>query len=684
MPDFLEQIIVDTAEMVRPPERLTVSQAAEKYRMLNNPGSYVGPWDNSIAPYMVEPMDELTSLDYTGLVFVGPARCGKSDIYFNWLGHTAICDPADMMVVHMTQNTARDWSKGDLQKVFRHSPAIGAKVTPGRQSLNTHDITFQSGMRLLVKWPTITELSGKTIPRLFLMDYDRMPLDVDKEGTPFDLARKRTTTFQRYGMTVAESSPGWQVENVKWMATSPHEAPPTPGILALYNRGDRRRWYWRCINCKEPFEPTFQCLNYPDSTDKMEAAEMATLRCPHCSFDIEHELKREMNHNGKWIKDRMKWLPDGSVVGNPIRSSIASFWLKGAAAAFADWKLLVHNYLSAYEEFEKTGSEESLKTTVNTDQGEPYIPQSAEGERLPEDLKTRAYDLGERVVPEGVRFLIASIDVQKNRFVVQIHGIGEHGDIWIIDRYDVRKSERVDGDGERYWISPGSYEEDWRLLVDAVILKTYPLSDNSGRQMQIKAVACDSGGKEGVTANAYKFYRWLRDHCPGNLHRRFQLVKGSPLKTAPRVQITYPDAERKDRRAAAMGEIPILIINSNQVKDQVNKLLDREAPGGGRISFPEWLPDWFYTELTVEVRTTKGWDNPKKQRNESWDLLCYCVALSLSPRHVNIERIDWASPPSWAAEWDKNDLILAAGAEQRFESQPKSDMGLERLGAELA
>ena len=73
----LEDMIVATAEAVRPPERLTVSQAAEKYRWLNNPGHYVGPWDNSKAPYLVEPMDEMTSLDFTGLAFVGPARTGK-------------------------------------------------------------------------------------------------------------------------------------------------------------------------------------------------------------------------------------------------------------------------------------------------------------------------------------------------------------------------------------------------------------------------------------------------------------------------------------------------------------------------------------------------------------------------------------------------------------------------------
>ena len=75
----IEEIMAAAAAGVRPPERMTVSESAEHYRYLNNPGSYVGPWDNTIAPYLKEVQDTLTSLDYTGLVFAGPARCGKSD-----------------------------------------------------------------------------------------------------------------------------------------------------------------------------------------------------------------------------------------------------------------------------------------------------------------------------------------------------------------------------------------------------------------------------------------------------------------------------------------------------------------------------------------------------------------------------------------------------------------------------
>lgn len=686
----MEEMLRSTAEAIRPPERLTVSEAAEKYRKLNNPGHYVGDWDNSMAPYLTEIMDEMNSLDYTGLIFAGPARCGKSDIFFNWLTHISICDPSDTMLVHMTQSTARDWSQGDLRKFFRTTKEVGKRVTPGRQNMNVHDIRFLSGMRLLVKWPTITELSGKTIRNLWCMDYDRMPQDVDKEGTPFDLTRKRAQTFKRYGMAVAESSPGYEITNHRWIAQTPHEAPPTEGILSLYNRGDRRRFYWRCAQCKRAFEGDFKCISYPDSKDHLEAAEMATLDCPYldCGYSHTHEPgpgqpgKHELNYYGKWIKDGQKWDDDGSVVGEAVRSDIASFWLKGVAAAFVDWKTLVFKYLKAMEEFERTGSDSALKATVNTDQGHPYTPPALDGERLPEDLKARATDLGEKVVPAGVRFLVASIDVQKNRFEVQIHGVGVGGDITIIDRFNIKKSKRLDEHGERYWVSPSSHLEDWQLLVEEVIEKTYPLDDGSNRHMKIKVIVCDSGGREGTTAKAYEFWRWLRDEHPGQHHLRFQLLKGDPKLSAPRARITYPDSDRKDRRAGARGEVPVLMLNSNLIKDQIHAMLGRTEPFGGRVNFPDWLETWFYSELTVEIRTPKGWDNPKKLRNEAWDLLYYCVGACLS-RHVRIESIDWDKPPSWAREWDENDMVFSPEEAKPFEEQGSRTVDLAALGRNL-
>jgi phage terminase large subunit GpA-like protein len=50
----IQLLIRSTITAVRPAEKLTVSEWAEKYRYLNNTGSYVGLWDHDKTPYMRE------------------------------------------------------------------------------------------------------------------------------------------------------------------------------------------------------------------------------------------------------------------------------------------------------------------------------------------------------------------------------------------------------------------------------------------------------------------------------------------------------------------------------------------------------------------------------------------------------------------------------------------------------
>lgn len=689
---FLEDLVAQAAEGVRPPERLTVAEAALRYRWVNNPGAYVGPWLHETAPYTKEIMEVLTSLDYTGAIFVGPAQCGKTEIILNWITHSVKCDPSDMMVVQTTQTAGRDFMRRRVDRLHRHTKVVGEKLIRRRDADSVMLKSYTNGMMLSMSWPAISELSGRPIPRLWLTDYDRMPMNIDGEGSPFDLAKKRATTFRRHGMTVAESSPGFGITDPTWMPRTLHEAPPTEGILSLYNRGDRRRYYWRCPHCHNAFEPDFALLTYPDTKDFMAAGEQAMMMCPHCTALIPHDKdhengipgKYDLNIEGRWIKDGQIWMPDGSIEGTAYRSDIASFWLKGVCAAFTDWSSLVTNYLKAEDEFERTGSQEALKTTVNTDQGLPYKFRSMEAERLPESLKSRAKDLGNKAVPEGVRYLVATVDVQKNRFEVQVMGGGVGGDVAIVDRFAIRKSKRLDDDDHPWPVNPGAHLEDWDLLIDEVLLKTYPLDDDSGRHMQVKLVGCDSGGRAGVTSNAYKFWRRLRDERDDGLHRRFVLLKGSSHKSAPRVQISFPDSERKDRHAGARGDIPVLFINTDLVKDTLNTMLDRTTPFGGMVHFPNWLPDDFYSELCVEVRTHKGWDNPRKLRNEAWDLLVYFLAISLH-REIRAERIDWSDPPGWAAPWDDNDLVFTpTDGEYRFAPNRKDTYDLAKLAESLA
>lgn len=683
--ESIGEIICDLALMLSPPEDLTVSQAAEKYRYVNQPGAYVGQWKNSTVWYMVEPMDTFTSRQFNGMVFVGPAQSAKTDsLVINTLSYAIKVDPMDMMVYCPGMIEARDFGIRRIDRLHAHSEEIGKMLLPRADADNRFDKQYTTGMLFTLSWPTRATLAGKPIGRVVLTDRDRMDDNIEGDGEPFDLAMKRTTTFGSYAMTVAESSPSREILNPKWIAKSPHEAPPCEGILKLYNRGDRRRWMWPCPHCSQYFEGMFKHLEWDPVKDgsNMDRASTVRMRCPMCGEAIHPDEREEMQAWGMWVKDGQGVDQNGKLFGPVPRTSIASFWLRGVAASFVSWRNLVETCLNANDEYERTGSEEALRKFHNNDLGEPYVPKSQTDVRLPEVLKARAEPLSAKKVPEGVRFLIATVDVQKNMFVVQVFGIlpGVRFDMVIVDRFEIRKSQRTDDDGERLWVKPHTYAEDWDEITEHVIKKEYPLDDDSGRVMSIRFVGCDSGGRAGVTSMAYSYYRRLREE---NLHRRFILVKGDPSPNQPRTRISYPDSQRKDMTSAARGDIPVLLFNPNLIKDDLNGRLDCMEPAKGMYRFPDWLSDSFFSELCVEVRTDKGWENLSGQHNEAWDLSYYCIGLCVSEL-IRVEHLKWQEPPGWAAEWDKNDLVRKVEQNVPFSNRLKSSYDFSSFGKALA
>lgn len=678
----VSEIFISAADVFRRPDRLTVTEVAEKYVVIKKLGARTGTWSREFTPYMVEPQNLLSSRELSAIIFCGPSQSGKTEsMILNWIAYSAVQDPMDMIIFNPTQQNSRDFSVRRIDRMNMNSPELRARLMKARSTDNKQSKQYESGMILSLSWPTVSEMAGKPVGRVALTDYDRMDESIGEEGSPFDLAQMRTTTYGSFSMTVAESSPSRPVTDPRWIAASPHQAPPTTGILALYNRGDRRRWYWPCMHCGYYFEGKFTHLKWEEKENVLDAADTVKMICPVCGESIRPDERGTMQEYGVWLKDGQS-IREGKIVGAGPRSKIASFWLNGVAAGFQTWQELVIKFLNASREYDLTGSEEALRQFHNNDLGEPYHPKSEELERLPEVLQARAENLPVLMVPLGVRFLVSAVDVQKNAFVVQVHGIGPGVpyDITIIDRFTIHKSNRFDEEGDRLWVKPGTDQEDWNLLIDQVMMRTYPLSDDSGKDMMIKMTVCDSGGRDGVTTNAYMFYRNLRAK---GLANRFHLVKGGSIPAAPRTYIDFPDQKRKDKLAAARGDVPVLFFNSNVLKDSLNNRLDSTSPGKGMISFPNWLKTWFFKELCAERRTEKGWVNTQGTRNEAWDLLYYTIGVCASTL-IRAEQIDWLSPPSWADVWDKNPLVVDRGKPEALTPVKSAVYDFSELGKALA
>lgn len=642
------------ARALLPRTRMLPAEVAEQCRFLSS-GGIVGQWRNKTAPYMVEPSNDTARRDLEGVIFVGPARSSKTEsLIFNPLLHRIIVDPGDTLICHMTEKDARLFSKREMQRFLDDNKEVRNRMSPHRSDDNMFDKVFD-GMTLTIGYPVSSTFAAKDYMLIMATDYDRMPADIDGEGPAWPLMRKRTQLRGTRGMSVAESSPGGIVTDPDWRPSSPHEAPPTTGLLGIYNTGNRKRWYWPCWHCGEFFEAPFSALYWPKD-DKgaprggiEEAAEQVTLPCPHCGVHNEESRKSAMNEAGVWLREYETITAKGERGGNPRQSRIASYWLRGPAAAFQSWGSLVRNYLQAEEARQLNGDSKLLRTVVNVDHGDPFVEPTPPGEEDPLDAKLllgrkeAAWHLG--TVPSGVRALVMTIDIQGRFFDCQVTGFGVGFEAWLVDRFQISQSAR-----EGQTVQPGSYAEDWDLLWP-LFDRRYPLADDPSRSMGLLTAGSDSGGVAGVTGNAYKFAAAARARSIGR--DRFILLKGDANVGIRRLAMSKVDWT-VNGRVLASG-LSLLRISPDHMKDDVSAGLRRADPGPGYLHVPGDVVDDYFDQLVAERRDENGhWDKVVKSKpNEAFDHLCYARALVTRPPW-RWDRIDWDAPQTWADVPERN------------------------------
>lgn len=669
-----EAVLREALPTLRPQRRIDVPEWAASARLLSLP-TYQGPWRNEFAPYMTEPSRMVTSRRYGAVVFVGPARTVKSEsLILNTVGHAIDCKPRDTMVVCQTQDSAKQFSERKLGPMLRANPKLAGKQMTGRGADNIHEKKFLGGMNLQIRWPVIGYFSQNEFFTVLLTDRDRMPDDVDGEGDPFMLARKRVQHAGSLGMVVSESSPGRPIERDDWEPATPHEAPPCAGVLSEYNLGTRGQLYWECPSCRTPFRPRFETLHWENKATAGESARTVFMACPHGCV-IGPDRKHELNAGGTWLHETSDGARLVEIDDPDIRDTdIVSYWCEGPIAAMQSWEQLVLRYLQGKAQFDERGDETALKATITLDQGRPYLPsvrQVGEGLGL-ETLKALAERRSLGVAPEGTRFVTIQVDVQPNRFVVSVEAWARDLEHWLIDRFDVSTppddapGASVDPSGKpRRAIDPPRYTEDWSALRP-LLDRPYPVA-GTGYSLLPRAMIVDSGGAAGTTANAYRFLRAMRKVGLGH---RIYLAKGQGGINRQRAIYATPE-KVLGTVTKRTSDIRLVQVGTDPLKDEVALSLTRKEPGPGAYHLPDALPDAVFAEFCAEVRTETGWE-PRKSglRNEALDLAVYAKALAIV---LKAEKLDWDRAPSWAAGVTENSYavrIVAPVAESTPRTEP--------------
>ena len=414
-------IIANAIKAFLPPEQIDVAAYAAEHRYLDNRGGgYVGRWNHDEAPYLVAPMESLTSRKHLTTAVVGPGRSGKTAIGQNWMLQSVEVDPADMLVYGATDAMIEEYVKAEIDPMIDSHKEIRKRLGKRPRDNSMHFKKF-SAMWVQFLGATYSNLINKSAPRVVITELDAC--DTTK-GNPYKLASIRRQTFGYESMVLAESHPD--------LAAGSDPAKWTAGVMSLYRDSDRHIWYWPCPNCNafsspNPMGQRVMTLDWPADAPLDEVRDAARLACPCCGALIEDRWRRTMNRDGVWVGMGQTISEDGDVTGELVPKDIAGFWITGAMSPFViggigSLAFEMEQARRAVENGEEKAIQNLKDVTVKR-WGLPFDPPKSLGSMDATVIADRAEpDLTLGTVPSGARFLTAAVDIQARHFEAFVRG----------------------------------------------------------------------------------------------------------------------------------------------------------------------------------------------------------------------------------------------------------------------
>lgn len=587
MADAAETYRLAFLEGLRPPDPMTVSEWADRHRMLSRKGSSEpGPWRTDRTPYLREPMDCLSpSSPWRRVVLMFGSQMGKTEVVLNWLGAIIHLWPGPALLVQPTLDMAKRLNRQRLDPLLKETPVLSELIAPARSrdSGNTMFLKeFRGGLFVLTGANSGSGLQSMPAAYLAADEVSSYPLEADDKGDPLENAETRTSTFPM-GKVLITSTPG------------------TRGMCRITaefeSRSDRRRLavLMPCCGAREVLQwREHMRWDRPDGE--------VWCQCPACGERVAQHHKTSMLIGAEW---RPSAPGDGMTAG---------FHLPGwyAPAGWISWEMIRDEFLRA------KGDPLLLKGWVNKRAAEAW-EDAAIAAISADGLMSRVSETchSDGTCPDNVLVLLMSVDVQDTWLETTVWGFGHGEESWRIWH------QKVEGDP--------SAADVWQQ-IDTI--RETEWSRDGGGTMKVRLCGVDTGGH--FTQEAYNY-------CRERKSQGVVALKGSSTRAAPvlnkgkRVDVSTSGKTIK-------GGVMLYLVGTDTLKRTIYARLKHEGSGPGVIHFGSGTTDEYLRGLTCErlvPRSVKGfqvstWEKPAGARNEPLDLFVYCLAiLELLKRRYN-------------------------------------------------
>ena len=585
--DRVEALNATLARVCRawaPPVDLSVTGWAEKFRRLDTSESArPGPYRVELTPYMRAILDAWTDPAVERIVVVGGAQLAKTSALLNMLGYAISEDPANGLCVFGSIDEAKKFAKLRLKSLVDNCPRLRDKVKDSKENNQSMlQRTYPGGSLFLVSSKIPNHLAAIPCRYVFIDECDR--LADNKEGSPIELAIRRTTTFR----------------NKKIFISSTPTNSGTSNVEQQFNLGDQAYWCYPCPHCGVFSPISSKDIKFDYTKERKHGRhEYSVTRppefaCPECGcISSEREMKAIQSAGQcRWISEN----PD-----NLKRNKTKSFWLNSFSSNFISWKDIINEYLNAKDD------PNTLRVVKNTLFAELWG--ANEGTATAAEDTSRRREHYSADVPGFVRFLTAGIDTQDDYFFASVFGWGPGFESAAIAR------EIIPG-------RPDS-EEAWRRL-DLFLARQYERPD--GLKIGLSGACLDTQGH--FATHCYRQVRKRAGGKPILIGIKGQGGEDRPLIAPPK---------KIPIRGRANETVTLINLGSDQLKHMIFSLLREEEPGPRYVHFPFDRGfdiayfEGLFSEVYQPLKTSKGLRYQWRQthsRNEPLDTFCYAYAAT--------------------------------------------------------
>ena len=560
----------EAIKIVSPPPRYTVSTWAENFRYLSREYSaQPGRYSTATVPYAREPMDAANDPTVRSVCLMWASQTTKTTLLENILGYFIAAEPSPILLVQPSVEMAQAWSKERFNATCRDTPALRELVTEqkSRTAENTIQLkTFPGGNLAIIGSNAPSGLAGRPRRVVLLDEVDRYPASAGSEGDPVSLAIRRTESF-------------WN--SVVYLTSTPTNK-GTSRIENEYEQTDKRMWFVKCHKCEHK-----QTLKWSGVRWDEGKPETAVYVCENCE--------------AKWTDaDRVQALRGGEWIATAPFSGKRGYLLNGICSPFKAKRGFVSRLHQMAQEFleAKAGGPEQLKTWTNTFLAETW--QEAAETIEPTALTSRCESYSPDSLPNGISFISAGADVQKDRIEMEIIGLGKDDESWGIEVV------RCYGDTEK--------PDTWRLLANQLNRR---FKRKDGKELRLTACAIDF-------------------HFRPSTVKLFAKTHGTSCIVVPVIGVGSTQPSLTQRRTTQEG-FDYNSVSPDQAKDTIYSRLRIVEPGARYMHFPLGLgyDDAWFRQLTCERVVTKylrgfpkrTYEKASGARNEAIDMRVYWLAL---------------------------------------------------------